>query len=118
MASTATHSRVRGGQSLLDRGSFARGDEFVVLLSEVENSDEVAIIATRMLAAVSESRFIDQNELHVTTSIGVAVHPDDGIDAATLIENADTAMYQAKTSGSPRYRFFRPVVTSLEQNSA
>jgi len=78
----------------------------------------VAIIATRVLAAVSESRFIDQHELHVTTSIGVAVHPDDGIDAATLIENADTAMYQAKTSGSPSYRFFRPVVMSLEQNSA
>jgi len=89
------------------------GDEFVVLLSEVEHSEEPAIIATRMLAAVSEARFVDQHGLHVTTSIGIAVYPDDGLDAATLIKNADTAMYQAKTKGHQSYQFFRPVPTAV-----
>jgi diguanylate cyclase (GGDEF)-like protein len=95
---------VRGSDTVSRQG----GDEFVVLLSEVEHSEEPAIIATRMLAAVSEARFIDQHELHVTTSIGVAVHPDDGLDPATLIKNADTAMYRAKTNGPQSYQFFRP----------
>jgi diguanylate cyclase (GGDEF)-like protein/PAS domain S-box-containing protein len=100
---------VRGSDTVSRQG----GDEFVVLLSEVEDSEEPAIIATRMLAAVSEARFVDQHGLHVTTSIGIAVYPDDGLDAATLIKNADTAMYQAKTKGHQSYQFFRPVPTAV-----
>jgi diguanylate cyclase (GGDEF)-like protein/PAS domain S-box-containing protein len=100
---------VRGSDTVSRQG----GDEFVVLLSEVEHSEEPAIIATRMLAAVSEARFIDQHELHVTTSIGVAVHPDDGLDPATLIKNADTAMYRAKTNGPQSYQFFSPEPTAV-----
>jgi diguanylate cyclase (GGDEF)-like protein len=75
--------------------------------------EEAAVVATRMLAAVAEAHFFDRQELHVATSIGVAVYPDDGLDAATLIKNADTAMYQAKTNGSQRYQFFRPVMRAL-----
>ena len=52
-----------------------------------------------MLQAVAEGHSIDQHDLHVTTSIGVSVYPDDGLDAETLIKNADTAMYQAKENG-------------------
>ena len=84
------------------------GDEFVVLLAELQQPEDAAITARRMLAAVAASHSIEQHELHITTSIGVSVYPDDGMDAETLIKNADTAMYQAKESGRQSYRFFKP----------
>ena len=86
------------------------GDEFVVLLSEVERSEDAAITARRMLQAVAEAHSIDHHDLHVTTSIGVSVFPDDGLDAETLIKNADTAMYQAKENGRQSYQFFKPAM--------
>lgn len=86
------------------------GDEFVVLLSEVEHSEDAAIAARRMLRAVAEPHSIGQHELHVTTSIGVSVYPDDGDDAETLVKNADTAMYQAKENGRQSYQFFKPAM--------
>ena len=97
---------VRGSDTVSRQG----GDEFVVLLSEVERSEDTAITARRMLQAVAESHSIDQHDLHVTTSIGVSVYPDDGLDAETLIKNADTAMYQAKENGRQSYQFFKPAM--------
>jgi diguanylate cyclase (GGDEF)-like protein len=82
------------------------GDEFVVLLSEMEESEDAAITARRLLQAVAQVHTVDQHDLHVTTSIGVSVYPDDGGDAETLIKNADTAMYQAKENGRQSYQFF------------
>jgi diguanylate cyclase (GGDEF)-like protein/PAS domain S-box-containing protein len=95
------------------------GDEFVILLSEVEYVEDVAISARRVLKAVAEAHSIGQHDLHVTTSIGVSVYPDDGGDAETLIKNADTAMYQAKENGRQGYQFFRPVmnVRAVERQS-
>jgi diguanylate cyclase (GGDEF)-like protein/PAS domain S-box-containing protein len=83
------------------------GDEFVVLLSEAEQLEDAAIIARRILQAVAEAHSIDGHDRHVTTSIGVSIYPDDGLDAETLIKNADTAMYQAKEHGPQSYRFFK-----------
>jgi len=95
------------------------GDEFVVLLSEMEQSEDAAITARRMLHSVSEAHSIDQHDLHVTTSIGVSVYPDDGLDAETLIKNADTAMYQAKENGRQSYQFFKSAmnVRAVERQS-
>jgi len=84
------------------------GDEFIVLLSEVQGPEAAALMANRILAAVAEPHAVDQHELHITTSIGVSVYPDDGSNAETLIKNADTAMYQAKESGRQSYQFFKP----------
>jgi diguanylate cyclase (GGDEF)-like protein len=86
------------------------GDEFVVLLSEMAQSEDAAITARRMLQTVAESHSIDQHDLHVTASIGVSVFPDDGKDAETLIKNADMAMYQAKENGRQSYQFFKPAM--------
>jgi len=83
------------------------GDEFVVLLSEMEHSEDAAVTARRLLQAVADAHFINQQDLHVTTSIGVSVYPDDGLDAETLIKNADTAMYQAKENGRQGFKFFK-----------
>ncbi|MEO6596413.1 MAG: EAL domain-containing protein, partial [Planctomycetota bacterium] len=95
------------------------GDEFVVLLSEVERAEDAAIAARRMLQAVAEPHSINQHDLHVTTSIGVSVYPDDGDHAETLIRNADTAMYRAKEDGRQGYRFFKPAmnVRAVERQS-
>jgi diguanylate cyclase (GGDEF)-like protein/PAS domain S-box-containing protein len=86
------------------------GDEFVVLLYEIEQPEDAAITARRMLRAVAEVHCIDLHDLHVTTSIGLSVYPDDGLDAETLIKNADTAMYQAKENGRQGYQFFKPAM--------
>ncbi len=106
---------VRGSDTVSRQG----GDEFVVLLSEVEQSDYAAVTARRMLQAVAEAHSIDLHDLHVTTSIGVSVYPDDGLDAETLIKNADTAMYQAKENGRQGYQFFKPAmnVRAVERQS-
>jgi diguanylate cyclase (GGDEF)-like protein len=109
------------------------GDEFVVLLSEVSCPEDasiaatrivravagvhsidqhevrvdVAIVAGKILRAVADAHSIDHHDLHVTASIGISIYPDDGLDAETLIKNADTAMYQAKENGRQNFQFFR-----------
>lgn len=95
------------------------GDEFVVLLSELEHAEDAGIMATRMLQAVAEAHSIDHHDLHVTSSIGLSVYPDDGLDAETLIKNADTAMYQAKENGRQSFQFFKPAmnVRAVERQS-
>jgi diguanylate cyclase (GGDEF)-like protein/PAS domain S-box-containing protein len=106
---------VRGSDTVSRQG----GDEFVVLLSEVAQAEDAAITARRMLQSVAEAHAIDLHDLHVTTSIGLSVYPDDGLDAETLIKNADTAMYQAKENGRQSYQFFKPVmnVRAVERQS-
>ncbi|MEJ1962289.1 MAG: diguanylate cyclase [Gammaproteobacteria bacterium] len=88
------------------------GDEFVVLLSQAELPEDAAAIASRMLRAVAHAHLIDNHDLHVTTSIGVSVYPDDGLDAESLIKNADTAMYQAKENGRQCFQFFKPAMNA------
>jgi diguanylate cyclase len=83
------------------------GDEFVVLLSEMQHSEDAAVTARRLLQAVADAHTINQQDLHVSTSIGISVYPEDGLDAETLIKNADTAMYQAKENGRQSYQFFK-----------
>src|SRR5260370_612784 len=80
----------RRGCDLLSRDTVSRqgGDEFVVLLSEVEQSEDASITASRMLRAVAGAHSIDQHDLHVTASIGVSVYPDDGLAADHPIKNA------------------------------
>jgi diguanylate cyclase (GGDEF)-like protein len=88
------------------------GDEFVVLLSEVQQPEDAATAANRILVSVAEAHSIDQHDLHVTMSIGVSVYPADGADAETLIKNADTAMYQAKENGRQGYQYFTPAMNA------
>jgi diguanylate cyclase (GGDEF)-like protein/PAS domain S-box-containing protein len=82
------------------------GDEFVILLAEIEHPQDAAPIAEKLLAAFAESCLIDGNELHVTLSVGISIYPDDGVDADEVMKNADTAMYHAKANGRNNYQFF------------
>jgi diguanylate cyclase (GGDEF)-like protein/PAS domain S-box-containing protein len=95
------------------------GDEFLILLSEVDHPDGSAIVANRILHRLGGAHTIDKRELHVTASIGVSVYPDDGLDAESLIKNADTAMFQAKEDGTQNYRFFTPAmnIRAVERQS-
>jgi len=97
---------IRGSDSVSRQG----GDEFVVLLLELKQPEDAAVSAKRILQAVAQPYSIDQHDLHVTASIGVSIYPDDGLDAETLIKNADTAMYQAKDNGRRSFQFFKPVM--------
>jgi diguanylate cyclase (GGDEF)-like protein/PAS domain S-box-containing protein len=92
---------------LSDTVSRLGGDEFVVLLSEVAQAEDAALTARRILQAIQEVHHIDRHELHASTSIGISVYPDDGLNAETLVKNADAAMYQAKENGRHSYQFFK-----------
>ena len=84
------------------------GDEFVVLLSEVARAEDAAFTADKVLAAVSRPHHIEQQDLHVTVSVGIGVYPADGADAETLLKNADLALRHAKTHGRSNHQFFEP----------
>jgi diguanylate cyclase (GGDEF)-like protein/PAS domain S-box-containing protein len=83
------------------------GDEFIVLLSEVNRAEDAGLIAEKIRLAVMEPYSIDDHYLHLTASIGVSVYPNDGEDAKALIQYSDTAMYHAKEEGRNRSQFFK-----------
>jgi diguanylate cyclase (GGDEF)-like protein/PAS domain S-box-containing protein len=82
------------------------GDEFAIMLPYIENTDDIAMIALKLLASIAGPCVIDGNEIEVTTSIGISVFPEDGTDSESLIAHADAAMYQAKGNGRNNYQFF------------
>ena len=84
------------------------GDEFVLLLQDVNRPEDAAFTARRILKSMAKTHGIDGHERSVSASIGVSLYPSDGLDAETLIKHADRAMYEAKASGRHTYRFFRP----------
>jgi two-component system CheB/CheR fusion protein len=82
------------------------GDEFVLLLSEI-NKDDAASKANLVLTEILKPYFIHDQVLNISTSLGIAIYPEDGSDYSALLKNADTAMYQAKENGRNSFRFFR-----------
>jgi diguanylate cyclase (GGDEF)-like protein/PAS domain S-box-containing protein len=84
------------------------GDEFVVMLVDLHQLEDAALVAEKIIAAVSAGCQIEGSELHVTPSIGLAIFPEDGGDPDTLLRNADIAMYHAKRDGGAKYCFFAP----------
>ncbi|MEX2523414.1 MAG: diguanylate cyclase [Gammaproteobacteria bacterium] len=93
---------VRGSDTVSRHG----GDEFVVLLSELEHAKDAALIAGKMLQALAAPFIIGGSKLQITVSIGISIYPADGHDAETLIRCADTAMYLAKDKGRNNHQFF------------
>ncbi|MFZ2268801.1 MAG: EAL domain-containing protein [Azonexus sp.] len=84
------------------------GDEFAVLLQGFHNLSRVAVIAQRLINAITQPFLVNDHELRVGASIGISIYPQDGRDIVSLLKNADTAMYQAKAAGGNAYRFFTP----------
>ncbi len=82
------------------------GDEFVVLLAEVDRPQDVALTAEKLIDAMAAPHAVGDHLLHVTLSIGFSLYPDDGKEVETVLRNADTAMYHAKKNGRNNYQAF------------
>jgi diguanylate cyclase (GGDEF)-like protein len=95
-------SSIRGGDVLARLG----GDEFAVLLEGLTGALEAEVVARSILEVIAEPFQIDGREVKVTTSIGITIYPNDNSDTATLLKNADIAMYQAKEKGRNNFKFF------------
>ncbi|MEP5766233.1 MAG: EAL domain-containing protein [Halieaceae bacterium] len=89
------------------------GDEFTVVLSDVENVADVETVAKRILHELSQPIALHSHNPVVTPSIGIAIFPVDGADPDTLVRNADTAMYAAKSQGRACYRFYNEKMNAL-----
>ena len=83
------------------------GDEFVILLAEIEQPLDATFVAEKLLAAFALPHLIEGHELHVSLSIGISIYPDDGNNVDSVMQNADTAMFHAKANGRNKYPFFR-----------
>jgi len=92
------------------------GDEFILLLQDVEHAQDAEITARRILKSLGEAHSVEDHELYITASIGISVYPLDGQDAETLIKNADTAMYQAKSQGRHNFKFFKQEMNTRAVN--
>lgn len=82
------------------------GDEFILLLPNMSDRLQASSTADKILEALGQPFSIDEHELMITTSMGIAIYPDDGTDVETLIKHADTAMYMSKEKGKNNYKFF------------
>ena len=81
------------------------GDEFVVVLDNPEHTDDVSVIAKRIIDAVNLPIAVEGSKAQVGCSIGIAMHPQHGTSASTLMKTADAAMYEAKAAGKNAFRF-------------
>ena len=94
---------------------FARlgGDEFTALILDLKGPEGALVVARRILELMRRPYAQDGRDLLLTASIGIALYPDDGQDAATLLKHADTAMYHAKDSGRDNCQFYSTSLTEL-----
>jgi diguanylate cyclase (GGDEF)-like protein len=83
------------------------GDEFVLILPDLETIENVIQVAQKIIDSFCKPFLVDTHQLVVTTSIGIAVYPNDGTDEDILLKNADIAMYQAKQAGRARYQLYK-----------
>jgi diguanylate cyclase (GGDEF)-like protein/PAS domain S-box-containing protein len=101
-----TAARIEGALRSVDVVSRLGGDEFLVVLPDLESEQAPVPVAEKLLAAVSEPVVLEGQSLSVSPSIGIAVFPRDGTTADTLIRNADAAMYLAKDRGRSNFQYF------------
>ncbi len=82
------------------------GDEFTLILNDIDSRDAAASVGEKLLGAFREPFVLDSHVAQVSPSIGISVFPEDGSDSATLKRNADSAMYHVKVEGKNNFRFF------------
>lgn len=88
------------------------GDEFVILLPDIHLIQDVEFRVQKILDGIRGSFQFEEQEIHASCSVGIAVYPDDAEDAAGLVQKAKAAMCQAKEEGKDRYKFFKPFMLS------
>ena len=79
------------------------GDEFIILIKDVDNMDYINLVSKKIIKCFNEPFMLNNQECFVTTSIGIAIYPTDGKDSKVLVKNADIAMYNAKGKGNNEY---------------
>ncbi|MBW2585601.1 MAG: EAL domain-containing protein [Deltaproteobacteria bacterium] len=101
-----------------DQDTVARlgGDEFAVILEGVSEAREVLPVIERIIDSLREVAIIDGHEINSSTSVGIAMYPENGSDLSELLRAADLAMYQAKASGRGGYRFFADAMQEEAQS--
>ncbi|MEW8281001.1 MAG: EAL domain-containing protein [Candidatus Thiodiazotropha taylori] len=111
-------SAERLNQAVRNNDEVARlgGDEFIVLLEDIHHDDAPARVARKIISLLSQPINLEPHTLHITTSIGIAIYPDDGDDTTTLLKNADAAMYMAKREGRNGYHYFTKAMAKKEEN--
>jgi diguanylate cyclase (GGDEF)-like protein len=109
--------RLRGCVREEDTVARLGGDEFTVILEEIREPEDAAIVGQKILAALTPPVILGGHETFITTSIGITIYPSDSGDLDSLIKNADIAMYRAKDGGKNQYQFYTPALnaTSLER---
>lgn len=88
------------------------GDEFVLLLTELDTVDDASRVARKLIDAIAQPMVIEGHDIEMRPSIGIAIHPRDGMDVEAMMRNADSAMYEAKRSGSGRFHYYDPSLNS------
>jgi len=111
----AVAARLLGCTRAADTVARIGGDEFVVLLGDVDRPETARHVAHKLLEALSAPLELDGHGLQVTPSIGIGVYPGDGEDVETLLRNADTAMYHAKREGRNNAQFYTPALNGAAQ---
>ena len=104
-------SRIKKIMRKSDTLSRLGGDEFCIIVNDVTCIDDISIIIFDLMSAVKEPILIDKHSLYITMSIGISMYPNDGIDASTLLKDADAAMYKAKENGRNTYSFYNEEMT-------
>jgi diguanylate cyclase (GGDEF)-like protein/PAS domain S-box-containing protein len=88
------------------------GDEFVLILDNLAQEEDTRLIAQKVLSTLSSPFSVEGHEFFITTSIGIALYPNDGNTYESLIKNADTAMYRAKEKGKNNYQHYSPALNA------
>ena len=83
-------------------------DEFAVIIEGIDSADDAISIADNLTTILEHNVRLDDQETYTSASIGIAVYPDDGKEARTLLKNADTAMFRAKENGRHCFQFYKP----------
>lgn len=100
--------RLGGAVRAVDTVSRLGGDEFIVVLRQIAGADDAVLVAEKIITAMSVPVEVQGHTLRATPSIGIALYPDDGVEALDLMKCADTAMYHAKAAGRNTFQFFAP----------
>ena len=109
--------RIKGRLRASDTAVRMGGDEFVILMEDVDAKEQCTILADDLITGISRPMQLRGHEVQVGASIGMALYPEDGTNLTELMKHADTAMYAAKSAGRNTYRFFMNPVEPSRENA-